>query len=255
MDNLPVDQIKLDEEIQSRAALDYATIAEYANAMRAGDSFPPVTVFFDGSAYWLADGFHRVKAAQAVGLQTIAADIRQGKRRAAVLFSVGANAKHGLRRTNEDKRRSVLTLLNDSEWSRWNDSEIARQTQTSHTFVAKLRAHLETLQDGPRLVRRGDSVYEMNRTGPLSLEEKNRRAVLENKIGEGLKELDGVSKELEAVMTAAAPEVAALRTWGLDTIEDCLFVIDKAEYWQNTLAAGRLKLEREMGKALKDINQ
>jgi len=33
----------------------------------------------------------------------------------AVFNSVGANAEHGLRRTNADKRRAVLTLLNDDE--------------------------------------------------------------------------------------------------------------------------------------------
>ena len=36
-----------------------------------------------------------------------------GGLRDAILFSVGANAAHGLRRTNADKRRTVLLLWED----------------------------------------------------------------------------------------------------------------------------------------------
>jgi hypothetical protein len=39
--------------------------------------------------------------------------------------SVSANAPHGLRRTNADKRRAVVRLLEDTEWSQWADREIA----------------------------------------------------------------------------------------------------------------------------------
>jgi hypothetical protein len=35
--------------------------------------------------------------------------------------------------------RAVLRLLEDAEWSAWSDSEIARRTNVSHTFVASLR--------------------------------------------------------------------------------------------------------------------
>ena len=91
-----------------------------------GADFRAHSVFYDGQAYWLADGFHRVRAAQEAGLAGINADVRQGTRRDAVLFSAGANAVHGLRRSNADKRRAVETLLNDEEWRAWSDNEIAR---------------------------------------------------------------------------------------------------------------------------------
>jgi hypothetical protein len=32
-----------------------------------GRNSPPVVVFYDGTSYWLADGFHRVKAAEQAG--------------------------------------------------------------------------------------------------------------------------------------------------------------------------------------------
>ncbi len=139
---IEVELLRLDGGTQPRAALNFLTIEEYAQAMLGGVQFPPVTVFYDGTDYWLADGFHRVRAAEQAGLAEIAADIRQGTRRDAVLYSVGANAAHGMRRTNKDKRRAVLTLLNDEEWAGWADREIARRCAVSNNFVSDLRRSL-----------------------------------------------------------------------------------------------------------------
>jgi uncharacterized ParB-like nuclease family protein len=133
--------IRMDGGTQTRAEIDQATVDEYAEAMIERDVFPPVDVYYDGSWYWLADGFHRVHAAKKAGKETIAAIVIPGTCRDAVLFSVGANAKHGLRRTNEDKRRAVLRLLEDEEWQQWSDQEIARRAgRVSPTFVGKLRS-------------------------------------------------------------------------------------------------------------------
>ena len=139
---LGLERVRLDGGTQPRAASDPATIAEYAEHMRAGDTFPPVVVFHDGTDHWLADGFHRVAACRAAGLASVAADVRQGTRRDAVLYSAGANATHGLRRSNADKRRAVLTLLGDPEWSQWSDREIARRCAVSNRFVGVVRAEL-----------------------------------------------------------------------------------------------------------------
>ncbi|HEV3448349.1 MAG TPA: hypothetical protein VG099_27180 [Gemmataceae bacterium] len=46
---------------------------------------------------------------------------------------------HGLPRTNADKRKAVLLLLADVEWSQWSDGQIARRCQVSQVFVSKLR--------------------------------------------------------------------------------------------------------------------
>jgi hypothetical protein len=143
---LQLDQIRTDGGTQPRAHLDEPTIKEYADDMRGGAKFPPVVVFYDGDHYWLVDGFHRVAAAKRVPRTEISAEVHQGSRRDAVLYSVGVNATHGLRRTNDDKRRTVLVLLNDPEWSQWSDREIARRCKVTHPFVGALRkASLETI--------------------------------------------------------------------------------------------------------------
>ena len=60
-----------------------------------------------------------------------------------------------------DKRRAVLTLLNDPEWSAWADREIARQCGVSPEFVRKIKPPIcQPLTD--KTVQRGGSTYTMN---------------------------------------------------------------------------------------------
>jgi hypothetical protein len=141
--NEPVDlqiaAIRRDGGTQARAGLNEETVEDYMQAVDNQAHFPPVVVYHDGKDYWLADGFHRVEAYQRTGRMNISADMRQGTRRDAILHAAGANAAHGLRRTNADKRRAVETLLRDEEWSKWSDREIARLCAVDHKFVGKLR--------------------------------------------------------------------------------------------------------------------
>jgi uncharacterized protein YukE len=139
---ISLSDIRTNGGTQSRSAISREVVAEYAAAVSEGAAFPPVTLFYDGDAYWLADGFHRFEAYREAGLAEIPAEVRQGGQRDAILYSVGANASHGLRRTNDDKRRAVLTLLNDPEWSKWSDREIARKCGVDHKTVAGLRPKL-----------------------------------------------------------------------------------------------------------------
>lgn len=166
IDTIPLEAVRINGGTQSRVALSETTIAEYAETIRSGADLPPVVAFFDGVNFWLADGFHRYFAHKTAGAMEISAEIREGTNRDAVLYSVGANASHGLRRTNEDKRRAVMTLLNDPEWAAWSDREVSRACSVSHTFVQTLRPHLATLPDSAppatRIVERNGTTYEQN---------------------------------------------------------------------------------------------
>src|SRR5690606_35298949 len=90
VENLKLEQIRIDGGTQPRTELNEATVADYAEAITEGAKFPPVTVFHDGADYWLADGFHRLFAHKKIGALDIEAEIRQGTKRDAVLHSVGA---------------------------------------------------------------------------------------------------------------------------------------------------------------------
>jgi len=142
MSQIEISLILTNGGTQPRASLNSELIDEYAEAMSAGAKFPPAIVFYDGTSYWLADGFHRFEAAKKIGSQNIAVDIRQGTCRDAILHAVGANATHGLRRSNADKRRAVLKLLSDPEWCQWSNREVAKQCGVGEWLVRQLKEEL-----------------------------------------------------------------------------------------------------------------
>lgn len=136
---LEISSIRTDGGTQVRASKVPAAVQDYAEAMREGAIFPPVVVFQNGSSLWLADGFHRLEAASLAGQHKIAADLRQGTLREALIYALASNSSHGLRMTNADKRKAVGMALDDAELSQWSDREIARWCGVTHPFVAKLR--------------------------------------------------------------------------------------------------------------------
>lgn len=155
--------VRRDGGTQPRDQINAKVAKEYAEAIGEGAALPAVTVFYDGTDYWLADGFHRAAAHDHLGLCDIAADIRQGTRRDAIIFSVGANASHGYRRSSADKRRAVLTLLHDTEWSAWSDREIARRCAVTGKTVAALRPEASAeIPQIDRTVERNGKTYNMN---------------------------------------------------------------------------------------------
>jgi hypothetical protein len=157
-------EIKVDGGLQSRSKINEEVIKEYTEVIRNGGKMPPVIVFNDGTTYHLADGWHRYFAHKQAGFADIEADIREGTRRDAVLYSVGANNSHGLRRTNADKKKAVMTLLEDFEWSEWNNAEIAKACGVSAMFVGNLRKNLDKEVPKIRKVKRGDTEYELDTT-------------------------------------------------------------------------------------------
>lgn len=136
---LPVSKCRMDGGTQSRVRIDEGVVKRYQDDLANGDRFDPIQAYFDGTDYWVWDGFHRVNAHKALGLAEINAIVKQGTRRDAVLASTGANPKHGLQRTDDDKRRAVMVLLEDEEWGKWSDRKIADTVHVSHPFVAGLR--------------------------------------------------------------------------------------------------------------------
>lgn len=173
--SLPLNQIRTDGGTQPREYLNESVLEEYVEAMSQGAEFPPVTLFYDGVHYWLADGFHRFFAAKKYGVDTLSAETQQGTRRDAILFAAGANATHGLRRTNADKRRAVMTLLRDEEWQRWSNREMARQCGVTHTFAGKLRKEFLEGDREPAVARMGrtGSEWEYNAPGADGDVERN----------------------------------------------------------------------------------
>lgn len=150
----PLAELRLEEAAQPRVQLDAETLDDYTERMRLdarrgavvdleGERWPDLRVFRDHAAQlWLADGFHRVRAARNAGLEVFQATVSPGERRDAILHSLKANARHGKRRTNADKRRAVTSALTDEEWSAYSDQRIAQMCVVTRRFVGKVRKEL-----------------------------------------------------------------------------------------------------------------
>ncbi len=141
-ETLLLEKIRQDGGTQSRAEIHGGTVARYVEAYSEAEDMPPPVVYHDGEQFWLADGFHRIRAALHLGLKQLKCDVRQGSLREAILYACGANARHGLPRTNNDKRRAVERLLRDEEWGQRSDRWIAEKCAVSHRFVGNMRGEM-----------------------------------------------------------------------------------------------------------------
>lgn len=150
--SLSLDEITIDLEVQQRAnGVDQALIEEYAERITEGDEFPPVRVFDCRDGFLLSRGFHRYFAHKRTGVDKIKAEVIKGTRRDAIVDACGANAEHGARRTNADKRKAVATL-NDL-YPKRSPNWIAERAKVSRQTVANYRdevAKFATCQSGGR---------------------------------------------------------------------------------------------------------
>ena len=144
---IAISQLKKDG-LQLRESLSEDMVAEYAEAMRNGAVFPPVTVFKDPKKpiWYLADGFHRVESALRAGKTTIEAEQRIGDYYAAEAYACGANASAP--RSSETKKRCVIRLWEHRKQhfgkNDPSDREIANLAHISRTYVNSVLNGLAT---------------------------------------------------------------------------------------------------------------
>lgn len=225
MKHINIKTIRTDGSTQSRVEINNEVVAEYAAAIKSGAEFPAVVVFNDGADNWLADGFHRFHAHNHAGKTSISADVRQGTSRDAVLYSLGANGTHGLNRTNADKRKAVMTMLNDVEWAKWSDSAIAKACAVHHSTVGDIRKSL------------AESASEKSTERTYTTKQGTTATMRTDGIGKAKKAIDAVPAPIQpAPVSAPQPSVATdVKEYPVTEVEDD--APDEAELRANALAA------------------
>lgn len=184
--SLELKKIRLDGDTQSRQELNEDVIKEYADLMAEGVEFPPLGVVFDGSSYWLWDGFHRRFAAIRSKLDKFKCFVADGTREDARWLSYGANKDHGLARNNEDKAKAVIAALKHPKGAKLSDTKLAEHVGVTDKTVAKYRDKLETSSEIPKIdtreVTRGGVTYEQ-KTSAIG---KSPKQVVEVQVGENI---------------------------------------------------------------------
>jgi len=136
---LKFSQIRIDGDTQQRVTINQDKVAEYKERIKEGDKFPPILCTFDGTNYWMYDGFHRYFAAQAAGLVEFEVVYKPGTMEDAQDLSYGVNAEHGLPPNKKDREKRVRNALSKERHANASDRQIAKMCKVSHTYVASLR--------------------------------------------------------------------------------------------------------------------
>jgi hypothetical protein len=139
MREIKLSDIRLDGGTQNRVSIDQATVDQYVEAMKDGAIFPPLFCVFDGTKYWLVDGFHRYQCYLQRGDKIVSVDYKPGTQEEAQVLSFGVNGKHGRPRSREDKRKAVLAAFEHPHTKDLSDYAVAAKCEVSQPFVAGLR--------------------------------------------------------------------------------------------------------------------
>ena len=155
MNSIPLATIRIDGGTQARKSIDKGMVTAYFEAMQGGAKFPPITVFHDGTAYWCADGFHRLMAAHRCGAEAFDCDVRSGTADDAAWFALGANREHGKRMNRGDVRNAIGLALR--KFTGKSNRQIAEQIGCSHVTVDGERKALESIGQIDQCSRRTTS--------------------------------------------------------------------------------------------------
>jgi len=251
--NIGLDKIRIDGGTQSRVKIDEHVVAQYADEMLNGDLFPPVVLFHDGVDYWLADGFHRYFANKRINSPGISADVKEGSVRDAILHGIEANNKHGLRPTNEDKRKGVITMLKDIEWQDFSNREIGRICGVSHTLVNAIRKELEEGKPSGKVstpkppsgkVSTPDPAVEFNEA---EIEREMQQAAAENL----QKENEDLRDQLTVAMAASTDDIEKEKAQSI--IKDLRAQIRLLEIELKAVTTSRDQFQRENAQLMKQV--
>lgn len=143
-ERIACDNLEATAATQVRIKFDPGTIDQYTEDFQNGADFPPLDVFREPNSERniLADGFHRHRAAINAEREDIGCIVHPGGMREALIHALGANAGHGLRRTNRDKRHAVEMALKDPEISEYQMQEIADICRVTRQTVRRIQNDL-----------------------------------------------------------------------------------------------------------------
>jgi hypothetical protein len=184
---LKLDLIRTDGDTQQRSIIDAEIVKSYAELMGSGIQFPPVTVWYDGTSYWLSDGFHRAAAARLLNRNSISAVVHRGSVNDARWDSYHANSSHGVRRTNSDLKAIVLRAINHPNARQLSNLEIAKHLNIAEATLRRWRKRLSPSfdKDRVRIVTRGTAKYAIDTTR-IGKTRKPKRAKLLRDLGTDL---------------------------------------------------------------------
>jgi hypothetical protein len=117
-------------------------VDDYAERYKKREKLPPpVLALVDDGVLVCVDGMHRIHALKKNGQKAVECEVMKCTPEMALREALGSNRTHGLRRSNDDKRRCVDAAL--MQWPDKSNLAIAQLVGVDDKTVAVIRKEME----------------------------------------------------------------------------------------------------------------
>jgi hypothetical protein len=159
---LKISELNFDPELYPRLKTSWLTAYQYAEAMKAGAIFPPITVgVFEGKPY-VIDGWHRVEAKKLLNEEYISAYVRSFESKAEMFAeAVKLNAAHGRPLTTTEKVRVIDQL----EKYGFQPIEISKIVGVPIDKISLFKARIIRLRDGTPIYGKAITIKAAEKAG------------------------------------------------------------------------------------------
>lgn len=176
-----LEDVDLDHSPMVRADLRPEAIEEYAAIYKKDKKkLPPIDLFLNAGSqkYLIGDGMHRYQAMRTLSFKGCSANVRPGNYEDALKFALTANERHGIRRSQADKRRAVEEAI--KQWPKVSNVQIANLSSVDDHTVKAVRDWLEEqgkvapepIRESKDGSKRPASLSTSESRGPRKLEDK-----------------------------------------------------------------------------------
>jgi len=176
---LKIDELNFDDDLYPRLKVNWLTAYQYAQAMRAGATFPPILVGKYGGKMYVVDGWHRVKAYEILKEEYIEAIIKNySSRREMLVDAINANIAHGRPLSVQEKVRLVEKLSNE----KFTVEQISQILRIPVDQIEKFKARTIYTPSGEPIYLKSivaKSKPTANETLTVNMEKFNVRTVIE----------------------------------------------------------------------------
>lgn len=143
---MQISRIKWDPEIYPRGKWNTSTVERYADAIEAGDEFPPVIV--EAGTMKLLDGKHRIEAYKKAGVEDIPVEEREiPEGMTAKHYAAKLSSRHGDRMSNADLKALALEEFDpdlhadNPDWTMPDPKEWGKEFGVSKSTVYEWVSH------------------------------------------------------------------------------------------------------------------
>ena len=139
-----LEDVDVEHSPMVRAELRPEVIEEYAGIYKKDKKkLPQIDVFWEAGSkkYLIGDGMHRLYAMRSLSLKATQANVHSGVFEDALKFALMANEKHGIRRSQADKRKAVEEAI--KQWPKISNAQIATLAMVDDHTVKAVRDWME----------------------------------------------------------------------------------------------------------------